>query len=262
MTLIFCYLYLFLIKYILGYIIWGCLFISMSILLGSGFYTYFHARPQYDELNPTYQYLEYASYGLWAVTGIYAIGVLCCCDAIRVGIKVVRTTARYVQNNMSIMLLPLVLSFIQMIWFLIWLLAAVYIASIGTPEPREMYPFITEVKWSDETRYVLIYHLFGLLWVNAFVIGCCQFIIGCSACLWYFEVSGPSQGKGTVRRATFWLFRYHLGSIAFGSCLIAICQMIRLIFEYYRKKMSRLEKTSGIVKAIMCLTRYLLWLLE
>lgn len=149
-----------------------------------------------------------------------------------------------------------------MIWFLIWLLAAIWIFSIGKPEPREKYPFVTEVKWEDSTRYMFVYHVFGLLWVNAFTIGCCQFIIGCSACIWYFEVSGPSQGKGTLRRATHWLFRYHLGSIAFGSCLIAICQMIRLIFEYYRRKMGALDKAIPWVKVLMYLTGYLLWLLE
>ena len=34
----------------------------------------------------------------------------------------------------------------------------------------------------------------------------------------------------------WWAFRYHLGSVAFGAALIAICQMIRAIFEYYAKK--------------------------
>lgn len=33
-----------------------------------------------------------------------------------------------------------------------------------------------------------------------------------------------------------WLFRYHLGSIAFGALIIAIMQMIKLAFEYIRKK--------------------------
>ena len=35
-----------------------------------------------------------------------------------------------------------------------------------------------------------------------------------------------------------WILRYHFGSIAFGSLIIAIVQFIRLMFEYFRKKFS------------------------
>jgi hypothetical protein len=63
-------------------------------------------------------------------------------------------------------------------------------------------------------------------------------------------------------RATYWCFRYHLGSIAFGSFVIAVCQMIRAFFEYYRQKMGMLNKELPVVKMILCATGYLLWCLE
>ena len=63
-------------------------------------------------------------------------------------------------------------------------------------------------------------------------------------------------------KATKWLFRYHLGSIAFGSFVIAVCQMIRIVFEYYRRKAGNLEKAVPLVKILLKLTSYLLWILE
>ena len=75
-----------------------------------------------------------------------------------------------------------------------------------------------------------------LFWINAFVMGMCQFIIAASACIWYFEVNSDTGGKGTVGRGIYWAFRYHMGSIAFGAAIIAICQTIRVVFEYYRRK--------------------------
>ena len=80
------------------------------------------------------------------------------------------------------------------------------------------------------------YVLFALLWINAFLIGCAQFIIAASAATWYFSHSSETQGKGSTTIGIRWILRYHLGSIAFGSCIIAIVQMIRIMFEYYRKK--------------------------
>lgn len=94
---------------------------------------------------------------------------------------------------------------------------------MGEPGPREDAPFITEVKWDMNTRGVFAYHLFGLLWITAFITGCAQFIIGASACMWYFEVSTDTKGRNTVLKSAWWLWRYHMGSIAFGSFVIAVC---------------------------------------
>jgi len=124
---------------------------------------------------------------------------------------------------MQIFLLPMASFIITLIWFVFWLWSAIYVFSTGNPEPRDGYPFITEVKWSKTTRWIFMYHIFGLFWINAFIIGCTQFIIGCSACIWYFECNSDSKGKGTVAVGTKWLLRYHTGSVAFGSFCIAVC---------------------------------------
>lgn len=255
-------MYLVTIRFIGGVMIWISLGLSIIIMAATGFYTYFYARPQYDPLNPTYTYLEYTSYVVWSITAIFSLAVLCCCNAIKIGIAVFKTTIQFIQANMEIFALPYMASLCTVIWFVMWLFAAVFIFSVGTPEPRDLYPFVTEMKWDVATRCIFIYHVFGLLWINAFLIGSIQFIIGAAACIWYFEVNTDSKGKQVMGKATKWLFRYHLGSIAFGSAIIAICQMIRLIFEYYRRKMGTLSKELKWVKVLLVMTGYVLWLLE
>lgn len=160
---------------------------------------------------------------LFAITALFALTILIFCNAIKVGIAVFKTTCAYVQSNMEVFAVPGVMSLICMVWFLVWLLAAVFLFSVGTPQPREDYPFVTEIKWDENTRWIILYHVFGLLWVNSFIVGCAQFICGASACIWYFEVGTDSKGRGTLPKATWWLFRYHMGSIAFGAFVIAIC---------------------------------------
>lgn len=222
-SIIFGYIYLGIIRIFGGVIIYAIILITIAILTSAGFYTYFWARPQYDELNPTFKYLEYTSYVIWGITGAFALTILCCLNAIQVGIQVFKTTIRFVLSNMEIFIMPAIVSVLTMVWFLVWLLAAIYIFSVGTPEPREGYEFVTEVKWDDKTRWIFVYHIFGLLWINSFIVGCAQFIVGCSACIWYFEVSTDSKGRGCLRKATKWLFVFHLGSVAFGSFVIAVC---------------------------------------
>jgi choline transporter-like protein 2/4/5 len=59
-----------------------------------------------------------------------------------------------------------------------------------------------------------------------------------------------------------WLMAYHLGSIAFGALCIAICQMIRFLFEYYRKNIETWAGKNPVAKAILCITKYCLVCLE
>jgi len=69
----------------------------------------------------------------------------------------------------------------------------------------------------------VLYQLLMLFWLNAFIMGMCQFVIAASSCIWYFEVNSDTGGKGTVGRGLWWGFRYHMGSIAFGAFIIAVC---------------------------------------
>lgn len=100
-----------------------------------------------------------------------------------------------------------------------------------------------------------------LFWINTFLVGCTEFIVGCSAVIWYFEQNSDTKGKGSITTGFRWLFKYHMGSIAYGSSVIAICQLMRALFEYYRKKITSAERTK-CVRVMICLTGYLLWLME
>jgi hypothetical protein len=107
-------------------------------------------------------------------------------------------------------------------WLALWVLIAVHIMSIGKLEQNAQFPFLSQVQWSDETRYVFLYSLFGYLWLNAFIIGVCQFVISAACAIWYFTSTSDSSGSGSLMKGFYWVFRYHLGSIAFGSFLIAL----------------------------------------
>ena len=54
-------------------------------------------------------------------------------------------------------------------------------------------------------------------------------------CLLCFRVK--SKVSFPVVRGIWWVFRYHLGTVAFGSCIIAIIQLIRTILAYIQNKL-------------------------
>lgn len=256
------YSYLFVIKWLRGNIIWVSIGVTALIVFSGGFYTFFYARKSYDPKNPTFQYLASFSYILWASTALIILSVVLSRKHIKTGIKIFKTTAQFVTTNSRIYFVPLVVTVILSIWMLFWLLAAVYIFSIGTPSPREDFPYITEIKWSKSTRSIFIYHVFALFWINSFIIGCTQFAIGAAACFWYFESKTETKGTGTVGRGIKLLLRYHVGSVALGTLTIAFCQIFRWTFEYYRKRMSVMKRDSKVGKVMFTTTGWFLWLLE
>ena len=168
-------------------------------------------------------WLEYATYTVGGIAALFFLCVCCCCRAIKLGIAVYKTTAQYIASNLRIFLLPALSYLIAFIWLLCWIVSALYVYSVGEPYPRPEYEFLTDIKWEDNTRYIMFYQVFMLFWINAFIMGTCQFIIAASACIWYFEVNSDTGGKGSVGRGMWWAIRYHLGSIAFGAFIIAVC---------------------------------------
>ncbi len=53
-----------------------------------------------------------------------------------------------------------------------------------------------------------------------------------------------------------------MGSIAFGALIIAIMQMIKLAFEYFRKKYEKLMPNNPCTKCLICCCRCLIWCLD
>jgi hypothetical protein len=89
-----------------------------------------------------------------------------------------------------------------------------------------------------------------------------MFVIAATCGQWYFSCKSDASGSGSTIKSIYWVYRYHLGSLAFGSFLIALVQFIRIIFEYYKKQIEKANKENPAIKAILCLTSYLLDCLE
>ena len=113
-----------------------------------------------------------------------------------------------------------------------------------------LYNFIIR---TDTTRYAWWYNLFGLFWINAFFNALNQFVIASTACIWYFEQSDliPEKTLSPVCKSFYRAFRYHLGSLAFGSLLVAIVQFMIVILEYIKSKVG--DAGGEKVKLIKCL---------
>ena len=161
---------------------------------------------------------------------------MCCCwKNISLGASIMEAASEFVSQNLRIIFLPIIGYCICVPFIIYWIYTAVYLYSIGEPEFKEN-SLIANIKWSDETNYMMWYFLFGLFWCIAFFISFQQFMIAALTCMWYFSGQGAEMsdqpGEVSILIAFQWGIWHHVGSIAFGSFLIALITFIRVVFEY------------------------------
>ena len=168
-------------------------------------------------------YYQIGAYIAWGFAAIVLCCVLCNYRNIQIGLAVMQATSLFINGTPQVFLVP-VIGLVFIIGLLgAWVVQMAFLASIGTVGPAAPpLSFLPTVTWEDEIRYALLYQLFGYLWLNAFFVGCTQFVISATAAIWYFTSNSDSNGSGSIIRGYWWVLRYHLGTIAFGSLLIAI----------------------------------------
>ncbi|GAX82666.1 hypothetical protein CEUSTIGMA_g10092.t1 [Chlamydomonas eustigma] len=117
--------------------------------------------------------------------------------------------------------------------------------------------------WDNNLRYAFIYHFFGLLWTNQFIVGLsCVTISGAIGSYYWAGGDTSNMSALPVIVAMKNTFIYHLGSIAFGSLIIAIIQFIRYLLEYLDKKTKTLQDANAIAAWLMCCVKCCAWCLE
>nr|AKN21691.1 slc44a-2 [Schmidtea mediterranea] len=121
----------------------------------------------------------------------------------------------------------------------------------------------TFIKYGTKTYVYIfsIYVLFMLFWLINFVKAIGQLTIAGTFASYYFAFNKPQDIPSC---SVFWslyrAIRYHLGSLAFGSLLLAIVQLIRWILQYLEQKAK--ESRNIIMEFILKCMKCCFWCLE
>jgi len=105
-------------------------------------------------------------------------------------------------------------------------------------------------RYALDWRFAISFFVF--LWNNAFNVALGQILIAMAVGIWFFSAE---KGKTPiVGRAVKTIFRYHLGSVAFGSFIVAVVQFIRYLMKYFEKQASAQKNRLMVyvLKAIQC----------
>ena len=106
-------------------------------------------------------------------------------------------------------------------------------------------------------KWQIAVFVFGLFWIAEFLSAYFLYSIIVGVCSWYFTSTHDTRGNFSLLKGFWWGARYNFGSLAFGSLLLAIIWMIRVLFEYFEKKLKSLmggdnRAARVVVNCIRC----------
>jgi len=236
---------------------------------------------------------------LWCLALLWLIIIGCCFSRIKLAIGLNQVAAKFLGHTPLIVLVPIVQGIVGVAWALLWAFSACFLLSqvpdgwtptgsfasyaeaYGTADTpgkcTDKWP--TGFVWRDELcseedtpecwkcappRYIFdarfFISFFIFLWNNAFIIALGQTCIAGAAGVWFFT---PNNKKGKVH--SIWnsvvnVFRFHVGSLAFGAFILAVVQLIRYLMMYFEQQ-AKAQK-NRIVACILKVMQYCIWCLE
>ncbi|XP_063713972.1 choline transporter-like protein 1 [Symsagittifera roscoffensis] len=142
-----------------------------------------------------------------------------------------------------------------------WGVTTLYIASCKSPETKDTSDgTFVFYETNSEMKKAFWYHLFGLFWITQFLVACQLMIIAGAVASWYFTRDKTKLGWFPVLASFYRTVRYHLGTLAFGSLIIAIIQFVKAVLSYVEQQLNKSDNAIAkfVFKCMFCC----LWCLE
>ncbi|KAG7345808.1 plasma-membrane choline transporter family protein [Nitzschia inconspicua] len=243
-------------------VVWGSIALVISLFGFVGYYAYTTAtewsqldKPpvRSDQISYTF-YVSYICMGISLVMLLFAI-------CLRSSIQLAITCVQHGGAAINAMVMLLFVPFLQICGFLafwiVWMWFGIHLASLGNIE-MTTYPIpgsdlevtIRVYSYDDFTEYCGWYMLFCFFWTAGFIGAFGNMIVSMAVSTWYFTID-RQVSSCTVVNSILTTSRYHLGTCAYGSLLVAIVQLTRAIITRFQKRVAQLTN-QNIARCLFC----------
>jgi hypothetical protein len=284
----FLYTYLMSMNCMASIIVWGC--ITSVLILGAAISSYGHNLAQeweaeghngIPEVHTKQQkdWLMAFNYGFMLLCVIWFLIMIYMCKSINMAIKCVCMGAKALEEMPLMIFVP----FLQIIGFILfmipWLFYCMFVASVGefkyttydvpsglnSPANYELNYGMWKTDRNDRVGAKLAFMFFALLWTMNFIAHLGSLVIAHAVSCWYF--TKPEDRVEKIDNSQIFasyklIFRYHLGTIAFGSFVIAVIQYVRSVALYIQRKTKKECIQQSWMKVVCCTIHLCLCLLE
>ncbi|XP_037514055.1 choline transporter-like protein 4 isoform X3 [Rhipicephalus sanguineus] len=236
-----------------------------------------------------------ANKNTWLVLGIVSVVILVVLlllliflrKRIVIAIALIKEASRAVALMPSALFFPILPYLLHLLLFAFWGSVAVYLASSGTAEfkymnmtdgnnsmttqscsAKDFNKTLSQLR-CQFTQYVAnqhlsrlqIYNFIGLIWGMFFIVGLGQVALAAAFASYYWAFRKPQDVPFFAVLNGLWItVRYHLGSVAFGSLILTIVRVIRIVLEYIDEKLKKYD--NEFTRCLMRCCKCCFWCLE
>lgn len=187
----------------------------------------------------------YLIFGLiiWGLLLLFLCMIYCSWSRVKLAATIIQATADYLTDVTRVMFVPIIL-FVMLVTFLCWWMwSGAYLFSSGEVVHDPSQPFGT-IKRSSLVDNLWNFHLVYLLWTTFFLEHLGLFVMSAVACIWYFATNRKNLGS-PICRAFSWGLVIHIGTVAFGSFVLALVWVIRQIIAYMKQAAEQDKRKAG-----------------
>lgn len=268
-ALLFAFLYNFLTETFAGVLV----FFAIIIIIAGGVlasYTLIKAGRDARDQNAA-THTSDAMYGtgitLAVLTLIFLLVLIAMRERIRIAIEVVKEASRCVHDIWSLIVFPIIPMVFGLGYFVFWVVVVVYLAAVWDTKEQVVpayiqnshqfnatnfrmnnsVPMYTYYTWDTSMQKSFAYAFFHLLWSAQFIIYFAYMVMAGTVANWYFaprdanekRIVGKNPGELShtpITDSCARTCRFHIGTVALASLIIAIVQAIRAAVAYIEKK--------------------------
>ncbi|XP_066901470.1 choline transporter-like protein 1 [Halyomorpha halys] len=250
------FLVLFLLQYVAGAVVWLVLIGTVVVSLVAAIYLWIVWKDKRRaELQSDISQRMATTYLVFAiiatiVTIVILLIILVMRKRIKLVVQLFREAGKAV-SSMPLLLLQPIATFIALTLTVgLWIYFSLWIESSGYLHDGSPYFYYKKDTAMKVTRW---YNLLAMFWMTQFCIGCQHMVIGGAVATWFFT-RDKSELSHPIKTSTKRLIKYHLGSVAFGSLLIALVQFVRAILSaiYNQTKDAQGDIGQAVYKACHC----------
>lgn len=210
----------------------------------------------------TANYNEQMLLALSIIMAVITVGIMLLTIALRsrinLAIEIIEETAKALRKMPMIFILPIV-KYVLIVGLAAWTIYIwIMLATSGSNVTSKVQVYANSTAGQDFEpntvfNYLTIYQAFWFFWSYNFLLAIAQCSIAGSVAAWYWTMDKSKMAPRPVMTALWRTLRYHLGSMAFGSLIIAIIQTIRAVLTYMQYQLKRSKENKFAQYLLSCL---------
>jgi solute carrier family 44 (choline transporter-like protein), member 2/4/5 len=266
-ALVLSYFYLLFLRFFAPIVIWTSLLILFFALeaLGGFFiwqgYTTWQENLALELSVVMPQIFFYSGIVICVIGLLYAVLVLFLIIRVRKAIGIIQEAARAIGSMPEIGSVPFLVSLVLGLYATYWVSAALYLWTNGEPNIQEFTVRYSLTIWGQILFYT---HIFSFLWVSQWLFSFSTVVVSGAIGSWYWRrdkrIFDPRAYYvlHSLKRTLY----FSLGTISFGSFIVAVIQMMRILFEKAYSELKKGMVENKIAKYVVWAVRIFLFVFE